>query len=302
MNLVELLGLQPILNLLPMRYLRPDAVLFVGTPATHDISRHLQALVQRDVQVYQTEVANPHDPFAVFQTVRKKLDKLGWGPDEVIYDLSDGTKMESFALARLASDAGATVVDTELVHGRYRMRRYQYEDGHPVFREDIALPEDLISIEDYLHAHIPGFETGGAATDDHSRVDIGGRFEETIFQALAPHLDEVLAGVRPAGVGNQIEIDLVVRRGNRVGIIEAKTGVRKAGIDQLDTAGNAQYLGAHVVKMLVTGGYLSRAYKMLAAAEQIRVIELPGYRDYSRLPDQEHRLLINSVMQALEGR
>jgi hypothetical protein len=38
-----------------------------------------------------------------------------------------------------------------------------------------------------------------------------------------------MAGVRPAGVSDQIEIDLVVRRGNSVGIIEAMTGVKKAG-------------------------------------------------------------------------
>ena len=46
MKLVELLGPQPILNLLPIRYLKPDEILFVGTPETNGISRHLQDLVK----------------------------------------------------------------------------------------------------------------------------------------------------------------------------------------------------------------------------------------------------------------
>lgn len=302
MKLVELLGPQPILNLLPMRYLKPDEVLFVGTPDTHDISRHLQALMQRYATIHLTEVRDPHDPFMVHQFLQKKLRKLGWLTDDVVFDLSDGTKMESFALAKLAKDSGALIVDTELIHGRYRLRRYQYEGDHAILRGDDPLPDDLITIEDYLYAHVPGYQVGGAAKDASGQVDIGGRFEEAIFRALEPHVDEVLAGVRPAGVAEQIEIDLMIGRGNRVGIIEAKTSAKKAGIDQLDTAGSSRFLGAHLVKFLVTGRYLSWAHKMLALAESIRVVELPGYRDRRRLPDQEHRHLIMTVTQALDGR
>jgi hypothetical protein len=111
-----------------------------------------------------------------------------------------------------------------------------------------------------------------------------------------------MAGVRPSGVAEQIEIDLIVRQGNNVGIIEAKTGVKKAGIDQLDTAGNPHYLGDFLVKLIVTGHYLPRAHKALATAQQIRVIELPGYSDRAGLPVQDKLRLVQTVLQALEGR
>jgi hypothetical protein len=103
-------------------------------------------------------------------------------------------------------------------------------------------------------------------------------------------------------VAEQIEIDLMVRRGNRVGIVEAKTGVKKAGIDQLDTAGNAHYMGDHILKFLVTGRYLPRAHKMLAVAEEISVIELPDYNDRRRLPVQDEQRLIETVQRKLDGR
>jgi hypothetical protein len=40
---------------------------------------------------------------------------------------------------------------------------------------------------------------------------------------------------------------------------------------------------------------------MLANVEEIRVVELPGYRDHSRLPQQEERNLVNTVVRALDG-
>ena len=300
MKLVELLGPQPILNLLPMRYLQADEILFVGTKETHDISRHLQSLMQDRAKIHLTELRLPHDPFEVHKAIAKKLRKLGWEGKDVVFDLSDGTKAECFGVVRLAKEMVSPVIDVELIHGRYRLRRFVPEGDHLVFDSDNALP-DLIDIGDHFHAHLPGYEVGGAASDERGHVDIGGRFEETIYHTLAPHVDEILAGVRPAGVSDQIEIDLVVRRGNRVGIVEAKTGVKKAGIDQLSTAGNPQYIGDHILKFLVTGRYLPRAHKMLAIAEDVRVVELPGYEDNRRLPDKEERLLVDTIVRTLDG-
>ncbi len=302
MKLVELLGPQPILNLLPLRYLQPNEVLFVGTPQTHDTSRHLQNMLQNQLQIHKTEVHDPHDPFAVYKSVSKKMRKLGWGGKDIVFDISDGTKMEAFGLAKLAKDFGSLLIDVELIYGRYQLRSYLFEDEHLTVQDDIHLPENLIDIGDYLSAYLPGYVVGGAAKDSQGNVDIGGRFEETIYHTLVPHVDEILAGVRPAGVAEQIEIDLIVRRGNRIGIVEAKTGIKKAGIDQLDTAGNAHYLGENILKFLVTGRYLPRAHKMLAVAEEIQVIELPGYRDNRRLPDQEKHRLIDTVKRKLDGR
>lgn len=123
MKLVELLGLQPILNLLPMRYLQPDEILFVGTKETQDISRHLQSLMQDQATIYQTELRLPHDPFEVQKAIAKKLLKLGWEAKDVVFDLSDGTKAESFGVVRLARDIASPVVDVELIGGRLRPDR-----------------------------------------------------------------------------------------------------------------------------------------------------------------------------------
>ena len=111
-----------------------------------------------------------------------------------------------------------------------------------------------------------------------------------------------MAGVRPGAVAHQIEIDLVLCCGNNVGIVEATTGVYKAGIDQLGTAGNSSYLGRYSTKILGTGRCLPRAHKSLAMAQGIHLVELPGYTVHLGTPEQEQLRRLQCVRMALAGR
>jgi hypothetical protein len=231
----------------------------------------------------------------------KKIRKLGWVPEEITCDLSGGNKVMAITAYDMAMDHLRTLVDMEYVRRRHHLRRYRTEDGQAFLEEDLELPS-LITIADYLNAHAPGFEVDGFGRDKRGRINTGGKFESTIFEALEPHVDEIVAGIRPGGVANQIEIDLMVRIGNNVGLVEAKTGVNKAGIDQLDTAGNPVYLGKYAAKFLVTGRYLPRAHKALATSQRIHVVELPGYTVGRRLPPQEERRLLQSVQSVLGER
>jgi hypothetical protein len=206
--------------------------------------------------------------------------------------------MMAIVAYQMGLDYNTGLADVELVNGRYHLRTYYVENGRARLDEDIRLPT-LITIADYLHAHVPGFNEEGVSRDHSGHIDSGGHFEATLRRVLELAVDEVLSGVRPAGVGEQIEIDLIVRCGNNVGIIEAKTGANKAGIDQLDTAGNPAYLGIHTQKFLITGRYLSRAHKALALAQQIQVIELPGYEHGKGLPVQEVKRLVQTVQRTL---
>lgn len=299
-NLIALVGAQPVPNLLSMRALKPEAVLFVGTPEWHANAQHVQALISRDAQVNLTEVRNPNDPQAIHHTIDKKMRKLGWTTDETTIDLTGGSKMMAITAYRMAIDASADLADVELVNGRYHLRTYHVENGRAHLEKDEQLPT-LITIADYLRAHVPDFNEEGVSRDHGGHIDSGGHFEATLRRVLEPEIDEVLNGVRPAGVGDQIEIDLIVRCGNNVGIVEAKTGANKAGIDQLDTAGNPTYMGRHTQKFLITGRYLSRAHKSLAMAQRIQVIELPGYIHGKGLPVQEANRLVQTIQRTLHA-
>jgi hypothetical protein len=299
-NLVTLVGEQPLPTLLSIRHLDAKEVLFVGTREWHSVSQHLQDLMKRERHIHLTEVRDPYDPPVILQQMRNKLHKLGWPPETITYDLSGGNKMMAFAAYQLAMESRSALVDVEFVRHQHRLRRYRLDGNHAIREEDTLLP-DLITIADYLKAHAPGFEVDGFSRDHQGRIDAGGEFESTIYRTLEPHVDEILSGVRPGSVAHQIEIDLMIRCGNGVGLVEAKTGVNKAGIDQLDTAGNPDYLGRYAAKFLVTGRYLPRPHKALASAQGIHVVELPGYTVHHGIPDQEQRRLIQTVRTVLVG-
>jgi hypothetical protein len=299
-HLVAMLGEQPLPTLLSIRHLDAREVLFVGTRERHDVSQHLQGLMGRERHIHLTEVRNPYDPPVIHQQISNKLRKLGWAPETVVFDLSGGNKMMAFAAYELAMEGHCEFVDVEFVRHQHRLRRYRPDGTHAILQEDVALPP-LITIADYLNAHAPGFEVDGVSRDHRGRVDAGGQFESSIFRVLEPHVHEIMSGVRPGSVAHQIEIDLVIRCGNNVGLVEAKTGVNKAGIDQLDTAGNPIYLGRYAHKFLVTGRYLPRAHKALALAQGIHVVEMPGYTVHHGIPDQEQRRLVQAVRTVLIG-
>jgi hypothetical protein len=85
-------------------------------------------------------------------------------------------------------------IDGELVRGRYRFLRYYPKEGILHLESEETLP-DLINAKDYFHAHLPGFQVNGAAKNKKGQVDVGGRFEHTIYRAFKPHVDEILSGV-----------------------------------------------------------------------------------------------------------
>jgi len=297
-KLVELVDEQPLPNLISIRAIKPDEVLFVDSHGRQDVTKHLRRLLRQEIDVHTLTVRDPFDPRDVFTRLGQKTHDLGWSKRSVIYNVSGGRRTKAFAAYELAKQRNSILADIERVHNQYRLRLYKFEDGQPVLSQDVKLPS-LITITDYLNAHLPGFDVDGFSCDERGRIDDGGKFEQAVHKALEPHVDEIMSGVRPAGVSHQIEIDLIVRHGNGIGIVEAKTGVNKAGIDQLDTAGNPAYLGRFATKFLITGRQLPRAHKILATAQNIHVIELPGYHVQHGIPKSEREQLVRAIQRLL---
>ena len=115
-----------------------------------------------------------------------------------------------------------------------------------------------------------------------------------------PRLDEIRSGVN---LGGAVDIDLIVRWENQVGIIETKLGSNgmKKAIDQLNTAGGRGYLGTYTQKFLVSDQDWS-AYsdlKDLVLARQIKLIELPGAGGPDGLSPEQAEALVKSIQKEL---
>jgi len=119
-------------------------------------------------------------------------------------------------------------------------------------------------------------------------------------QALRAISDmEILTSVRPQGL-EALEVDFVIRLGNQVGVIEAKTKGAKSGIDQIQAVAEQRYLGTYVAKFLVSGKQVDRNNKNLAQAYKIEVIELPSYADTGRLNEGDQQALNQQVLERLK--
>lgn len=300
MRLVSLIGEQPIPNLLPVRSLKPNETLLVYTQRTEAVARRLRKLISNIDDLSGDLRVEPYDMAKTVQNLQKRLHSF----EDVVFNLTGGTKIMSLAAFTLALQYRRPFIYLESERKRSSLRQYEFENGAIVSKP----PEEIktvINIDDYLRAHLPGYRLEGYHSDKNGQLDAGGYFEKAVHHALQSRLDEVVAGIRPEGVEDQIEIDLAVRIGNQVGIIELKTGGEDAGkraLDQLKMAAEPTYLGTYTKQFLITASTkLKGRNDLLAQKRNITVIHLPNYQQGRSLSKGDAERLAKEIRLALSG-
>ncbi len=293
--LISLIGEQPIPNLLPIRHLKATENLIVHTNnenASIKPAQRLKKLIPSNLEVSLLQV----DAYRVDE-IRKKLQETIDERSDVIFNLTGGTKPMSLAALEVARARRATCVyyQTEGQRGRDQQSKlyfYRFDDaGNLVFDHAEALPGGLINLDEYLHAHLDGYEEKGFATGS------GGDLEKAVLAALQGEMDEIKANIKPLGVKNQVEIDLLVRRGNNVAVLEIKSGGQgsnKKALDQLTTMAAREYLGTYATRIIVTRAdddSRSGWYQALARALRVEVVELRSSLQNGHLHEQDIRNL-----------
>jgi hypothetical protein len=293
---ISLIGEQPIPNLLPIRDQMPNEVVLVSTDRTQEAAERLERLLPDGCTAIPCH-ASAYDIQAIVSALRTLIKKRGWKPADMLFNLTGGTKAMALAAYSVAMTHRAPFLYLQSEGRKTRLYRYEFGGNDiPCLASNELLP-GLITIDDYIRAYADSYQNVGFSQKD------GGLFEQAVYEALIPPIvDEIVAGVKLA---EALEIDLVVRCENQVGIIEAKTGGqarKKGGIDQLNTAGGREYLGIYTRKMLVLDriwGKDQSNLKALAQARGIEVIELPSYAVSGKFSSQDVGLLRSAVCKQL---
>jgi len=275
-TMVALVGEQPIPNLLPVRYLKPTALVLVYTERTKDVARRLQQLLS-EIEIVPLELLDAYHVAAIRERIRQSVA----AQEDLLFNLTGGTKTMVLAAYDLAREWQSPFLyfQTEGPHGRDQqsvLYRYIWDANTAVLERRFVLDEPLISLDDYLRAYFGGYDETGFSKER------GGVLERAVHRALDGYVDEIKVGVRPGGLKNQVEVDLVIRCGNQVGFIEVKEGGRESGkhaVDQLTTAAARELSGVYAARFLVTGSTRDAQYKAVAQALNIRVIELPDWHE-----------------------
>lgn len=293
MILVSLVGEQAIPNLVPIRYLKPDENLLVHTDnenASVKPARRLQNLIRSDSEVLTFKV----DAFRVDKIRDALAEKLS-GKKEVVFNLTGGTKPMSLAIQELARELNAVCIyyQTEGQRGYDQQSvlyfyRFDLQKNMIFDRRETLPSQGLLTLDDYLMAHLVGYEEVTLKEGQS-----GYEFEKAVLVAIQNNVDEYKANIKPLGVKNQLEIDLLIRRGNNVAVLEIKSGGEgssKKALDQLTTIAAREYLGTYAVRILVTRGDVdSRSgwYKALAQSLRVNVIEFSKGLVGGRLDSQD---------------
>lgn len=299
-TMVALVGEQPIPNLLPVRYLKPEALVLVYTKRTESVARRLQKLLA-EIEIYPLEI---RDAYRVAD-IRQRIQQVIAGQSDLLFNLTGGTKTMVLAAYELARQSHSPFLyfQTEGLRGRDQqslLYRYTWNTDEAELEQSIPITEPLITLNDYFCVHFDGYTTTGFSQKS------GGILERAVYYALKDYVDEIMAGVRPSGLKDQVEIDLAVRCGNQVGFIEVKRGGGESGkeaVDQLTTAAARELSGIYAARFLVTGTTQDEQYKAVATALNIDVVELLEWRQEQRaLSPRDATRLHKAVAQRLPCR
>jgi len=293
-TMIFLVGEQSIPNLLPIRAFRPEAALGVFSEYTRKGYERLGPLVGEQLRLWPLKV-DAYDICAIQAALLGEIRSRELVSHELLFNITGGTKPMSLAAYLAAQELQAPIIYLQTEGKRTRLCRYEFDQTAPRMVEDQILP-GLITIDDYLQAYLGRQYSSRKSVQD----DDGHRFEQAIANALGPVLDEAVRGISLKGV---VDVDLVVRSENQVGILEAKLGNNhmKQGIDQLNTAGGQTFLGTYTQKFLVSDQNWN-AYpdlKELASTRQITIIELPNSRGQPTLTMENTQKVQQAILKGL---
>jgi len=299
--LVTLVGEQPIPNLLPVRALRPAQVLYVhtgrGPRGTEKVARRVARLVPESTPDFV--LVDAHDLIKARTQLQAKLAQ----ETDLVFNLTGGTKPMAIAAYALSLERAVPFVyfQSEGPHGREVQSvlcHYRFEQGAPVLVRRESLAPGLLSLDDYFRAHWEqGYDESGPSDER------GGDLERLVRAVLEGWVDEIKAGVRPRGFKEQVEIDLAIRCGNQVGIIEVKTGGAGSGkhaVDQLTTVAARELSGTYTARFVVTGGEYRQEYRAVAQELSVRVVQVETYGN--RLAPASVALLQQAIAEHLPCR
>ncbi|WP_424611079.1 DUF1887 domain-containing protein [Caldanaerobacter sp.] len=277
--IISLIGEQPIPNLLPIRYFSLNYTIypvFVHTSRTEDIGKRLQGIFKGELRKVE-----PYNLVAIENDLEELVNKLGELGYKITLNITGGTKPMSLAAFRIAERYKLPFFYLQSEGKKNILYEYWFEENS--LKSSSKEIGQLLNIDLYLQAHQGPYEEASGFRND---------FEKIVFNVLEKEVDEIKKGIR-FSAHPSVEIDLVLRIGNNVGIAEVKSGgeaAKKRPLEQLITAGEARFLGTFTSKFLIIDREYGENNRLLAEAHRVKVIELPSVQEGALSPEDRKKL------------
>ncbi len=298
--MIALVGEQPQPNFLPVLHYQPSSVVLVYTTTTSNTYQFLkEELEKRKINVYRIET-DPYDIAAIAIALNIGIAEIpALSSQLLMFNLTGGTKMMSLAAYQVAAQHNAPVIYLQSERGQSVIDRYNWQ-GQQLCHQQREQLTKYLSLHDVLNLHLgQGKDAAGKDTWQEKgpteQSNGGHLFELAIAQTLEDHGYEVMCGVK--GHNSQVDIDVMIRYHNQVGIIEAKTGKIDAktgkvkvtnleGVKQLSNT--MRYLKAtYMRQFLIINGEPSPDQQTVCGLLNIHIISLLQYQQHMRTLTQE---------------
>ncbi|MFZ1753942.1 MAG: hypothetical protein WBO46_01620 [Caldilineaceae bacterium] len=291
--MIMLAGEQAAPNLLPVRHYQPSQVLLLHSafPRSQQTAENVRSLLAE----YQVKLisVNAYEPYEIYQALKSHAGTLSGA----LLNVTGGTKPMSFGALLYSLHMQITPFYVRSQQSRTEIDIYRFDDaGIPrVLRTEEI--QDTISIDDYLTTYF-----GKEYAFTSYGVGPGQAFEEALHRLLEPNVDEVKIGWKHNS--GAVDVDLILRCNNQIGIVEAKTGGaagRADGIKQLAVAGGQRFFGTYTKRFLVVDQDWSQKKNLqsLADALGIVVISLPSFSKSRSIDTDDTQALVSMVQKSL---
>jgi hypothetical protein len=293
--MISLIGEQPIPNLLPIRYLKPENVLLLYTDRTQLICKNLEKLMTTN-KAYPLPI-EPYDIRAITQELERIIQQNRWhtNTNDILFNLTGGTKPMAFAAFRVAEHLGSPFVYLQSEGRKSILYWYKFSPGTGFVFENKEEISELITIDDYLKAHGLWSYT--------SRSLKRNLFEKLVERAMKKAVqNNRISEIKPSVSSGALQIDLMIRCKNQIGVAEIKLGQAAQsiiGINQLNTASEQRFLGTYVVKFLILDRQLDSNNQALAEAHRITTVVLSHRAGQSSLSPENEEKVIRIVQEKL---
>lgn len=270
-----LVGEQPIANYLPIRHKKPKKVVLLYSAFTQQRAERLALLLK----AYGIEISDQQiEPYAlgtIIKEIGKVISKEKDLKDDLCFNLTGGTKPMCIGAYHLCLADNIPYYYLQSEGGKSLFHVNTWQKGR--WQRSTNILNSILTIDEYLKLHISHYTTR----------KINNPFEEIIYNSLINIFDETACSIC---LSTSLEVDLVFRIDNQIGIAEVKTGrkaLSKEGIDQLNTAAGREYLGTYTKKFLIIDREYEQNNKILAKERNIHVLELKESSDSYLSPSDE---------------
>jgi hypothetical protein len=302
-TMITLIGGQPQANVLPVLHYQPSDVVFVYTVETQTKYENLKMVLEKpERHIYGIET----DPFnieAIVAALSEWLTHMAeLSSQPMVFNLTGGTKIMALAAYQIAVQYNAPVIYLRSERGQSTIERYAWQ-GHQLCWQAREHVNQFLNLHDILNLQ---FRQGKDDTREYvykseTPNDLKSGwylFDQAIAQVLSDHGYEVMCSVRDQMM--QIDIDIVIRYQNQIGIIETKASATKEitslkAVQQLNTA--VRYLGGmYIRQILVINGQAHYSLQTTCDILHISLISLPSYNlGATSLSQRDSEMLLTEI-------